>query len=372
MKKRRITYLLALALLSAVACERFVPVHPYGPDGPGGESLHRQGRSTAFFMASDRHENGSGNNLRALLGTAVKRSAVTPGVVILNGDFVGGGRTPTPVFSMADIYREIDSVLNINTVDVILGYGSHDTNCSDGYEAFLSGPRRCDGYYVYGISFAQMSFATDSAARAAIAMPPGPPPGRKGYSGLDTLDRRGLSAESATRNFSQWVESLADNAPIVVMTHMPLHAHRKDNLGASVWLGALKKAALRHDVIVIWAHNHTVEQGRPGEESGDEAHIERSNYLRIPGDSLFVQGPVDSISVGDVINFIYVNDGYIKMGYASVVTFTDTQGDGRYDQLRIERFTLNPADSLIATFGDSRRRNPYVTTLYSGRNRRGL
>ena len=37
-----------------------------------------------------------------------------------------------------------------------------------GYEAFLSGPRRFDGYYVYGVSFAQMSFATDSAAVAAI------------------------------------------------------------------------------------------------------------------------------------------------------------------------------------------------------------
>ncbi|MBQ9462335.1 MAG: metallophosphoesterase [Bacteroidales bacterium] len=392
MNKRSIVSLILL-FLSTVACTRYVPVYPYGPGRPpGGHSGHSRGRSTSFFMASDRHENGQGNNLRALLDTAVKSSAVMPGVVILNGDHVGGGRTPHPDFTVSDIYQEIDSVLNTNTVDVILGYGSHDTGCTDGYEAFLSGPRRCDGYYVYGISFAQMSFATDSAAVAAIEAgrnaddsdeghdgppdgggeppsdggqdgSPGPPPGGKGYSGLDTLDRRGLSAESATKNFSQWVGSLSDNAPIVVMSHMPLHAHRKDNLGASVWLKALKRAARRHDVIVLWAHNHTVEQGRPGEESSENAHIERSNYLLVPGDSIYVQSPVDSVSVGDVINFTYVNDGYLKLGYGSIVTFTDTRGDGRYDRMRIERFTVNPADSLIGTFGDTRWRNPYVTSL---------
>ena len=30
----------------------------------------------------------------------------------------------------------------------------------------------------------------------------------------------------------------------------------------------------------------------------------------------------------DVINFTYVNDGYLKLGYGSVVTFTDTGGEG--------------------------------------------
>lgn len=399
---KRVLSFFSVLLLITGCTDLFSPFRPEYP--PAKEPEKVQVHSTSFIMASDRHESGKGNKLKALLEEAKGKAPVTPRVIILNGDFVGGGRTPTPEFSVADIYKEIDSVFTAGSCDVILGYGSHDANCVEGYDAFLSGPRRCDGYYVYGVSFAQMSFSTDSSALAAVKAgstggtagqrdadspgdgPPGPPPdgggahnpppdgggthnpppGGQRYSGLDTLDVRGISAESGARSFTTWISSLPDNDPVVVMSHMPLHAHRKDNLGASVWLEALKQAAGRHNIIFIWAHNHTVEQGRKDEEENEDAAIERSNYLLVPGDSIYVQGTAGGKSVGDVINFTYVNDGYITSGYATVVTFSDLRGTGRYDKIRIERVTVNPEDPLIGWFGDTRWSNPYEASLHAG------
>ncbi len=93
-----------------------------------------------------------------------------------------------------------------------------------------------DGYFVYGVSFAQMKFATDSAAAS---------PDRRGrkYAGLDTLDRRGLSAETGTRCFSEWISTVPAGTPVVVMSHMPLHMPRFQEL-------SLKEAlALGLDVV---------------------------------------------------------------------------------------------------------------------------
>ena len=342
-------------------------------------------RQSAFFMGSDRHDKGEGTNLKALLEVAVKGSEVIPSVVILNGDLVGGGAgaSSAPEFSVNSIYQEIDSVLSLNSCEVILGYGAHDTNCAEGYDVFLSGPRRCDGYYVYGISFAQMKFPTDSAAQAAIELGraqtesepvwspkegegAGPPSGfsrNRGYSGLDTLDVRGVSAQSASRHFCEWAASLTDSDPIVVMSHMPLHAHRKDNLGASVWVEALNEVGKDRDLLVIFAHNHTVERSRRDENGNQNATIEYSNYLLVPGDNMTVQSPVDSVSVGAEINFTYVNDGYITDGYSSVVTFTSTRSDGLYDTMNIRRFTINADDKFMGGFGSTRWHDAYEAPL---------
>ena len=93
-----------------------------------------------------------------------------------------------------------------------------------------------DGYFVYGVSFAQMKFATDSAAAS---------PDRRGrkYAGLDTLDRRGLSAETGTRCFSEWISTVPAGTSVIVMSHMPLHMPRFQEL-------SLKEAlALGLDVV---------------------------------------------------------------------------------------------------------------------------
>ena len=349
-----------ILLLTVVSCTVF-PDDPYGhqqyPSGP--ESHGRRHEATAysssFFVATDRHERGE--NLTTLLQRAVAGSTVWPQTVILGGDYVGGRGNMTPAFSISDLYDEIYSVVDPAKTEVVLTFGSHDNCCTDGYSAFFSGPRRCDGYYVYGVSFRQMACDMDTTLVKD--------------NDIDTLDRFGLSAETAARHFSTWVSTLRDDAPIVVMSHMPLHAHRRDNKGGQIWFDALDAAARNHAVFFLWGHNHTLEEPRPGPPPGGDNPMpepsedtvnEQDFYLLAPGDSITVQTSVDSISVGRKLRFTYVNAGYIKLGHASVFTFTDTDYSGSYDRVRIERFSLDE-ESREASFGNTRYPNPYEARL---------
>lgn len=327
-------------------------------------------KSTALFVATDRHENGKGNNLAAMLRIAVNGSEIKPRLVILGGDYVGSGGGSNPEFPISDLYNEIDSTLAPPYRDVVITYGSHDENCTDGYSAFFSGPRHQDGYYVYGISYAQMIYATDEDV--------------SDYNGLDIADRYGLSAESASANFTAWVRTLTDNRPIVVMSHVPMHANRHDNLGATAWYNALSEAAEKHDIIFLWGHNHTNEEmalrqqqqpddstNQPKEEKGNDspppkpksANLnDRYCYLLTPGENITLQDTVDSLSVERQLNFTYANAGYLKLGYASVITFTSNDSSGLYDAVTIRRYALTP-DSTETTFGFSNHPNPFMLPL---------
>lgn len=347
-------------------------------DNPSGSSADY---GTSLFVATDRHEAGEGNNLTAMLARTVAGSGIRPQTVLLGGDYVGGMDDMTPVFSVKDLYDEIYAIVDPLSTRVMMTYGSHDNNCSEGYDAFYSGPRRCDGFYTYGISFVQMVFDTDSATSAAIryyqehpdeqdylpprpeqgdSLAPLPPPEggapkRMGYNGIDQADRYGISAESAARSFTRWVATIADSDPIVVMNHVPLHANRGDNVGAMTWYKALTAAAKTHDVLVLWGHNHTEE------EFGD--NLDLYNYLLTAGDSIDIQG--DSITgvVRCPLNFTYANAGYLKFGRASVVTFTDTDGNGHHDTMELRRYSLE-ADQTDRQFGLTDKPNPYVITLF--------
>jgi hypothetical protein len=149
-----------------------------------------------------------------------------------------------------------------------------------------------------------------------------------------------------------WVSSLDDNMPIIVMSHVPLHVSRNDNLGAAVWCEALNKASETHDVVMLFGHNHTVER------SG----MDRYYYLVPAGSSMPVQG---SDRRGDysepvTINFTYLNAGYITLGYGSLLTFTDVDTDGVYDELTVQRYSTTGKDEI---FGNTGIGSPYTITL---------
>ena len=375
-----------------------------------------EGFSTSLVTASDRHESSKGNNLTPLLKIALAGSPNLPSVVLLDGDYVGSGGGSNPEFSVFDLYDEVDAAIP-GTPEVLPTYGSHDINCTDGYEGFFSGPIRLDGYYAYGITFAQMTYATDEEMNEALAKaeeqgdtesqgdtgdkddrpsrppeggskPPegggsgggtgsggsvsgsgsggggtgggggGRPPGGRGYKGLDKDDPYGISAESGAASFLAWVGTLSDRDPIVVASHVPLHVNRGDNYGARTWFDALQTAAASHDVIFLWAHNHTMEEHlREGEKS-----VDRDYYLLAPGDSITLQGPKGTDAVREKVNFTYLNAGYIKLGYVTVITFTDYDRSGAYDRMHIERFSLDEEHPETA-FGDTGRPNPYDAWL---------
>lgn len=341
-----------------------------------------EGKTTSLFVASDRHEAGNGNNLAAAIQKVANRNGiVTPSVVLLGGDYVGSGPdagdTGQPAFTLADLRSEIFSSLDPNKTEVFFTYGSHDRNCTDGYSAFFSGPHRCDGYYIYGISYAQMAYATDSLTRAAVAlydeqgdnipgnnpppanndstmpMPQQPSGGLRAYNGIDIADPYGISAESASARFAAWADTLSGHDPIIVMSHVPIHASRNDNTGGLRWFNTLSRAAQKHDIVLLFGHNHTLEERGNSSDSG--------MYLLAPGDSITVQGDSVQGAQRQQLPFTYANAGYLKLGWCTLITFNDTDADSHPDYLQLRRFSAIGDKATL--FGSTDKPNPWLITL---------
>lgn len=364
-----ITAICSIVMITACATEDNPPVW--------------EGKTTSLFVASDRHEAGNGNNLAAAIQKVANRyGVVTPSVVLLGGDYVGSGPdagdTGQPAFTLADLRSEIFSSLDPNKTEVFFTYGSHDRNCTDGYSAFFSGPHRCDGYYIYGISYAQMAYATDSLTRAAVAlydeqgdnipgnnppppanndstmpMPQQPSGGLRAYNGIDIADPYGISAESATARFAAWADTLSGHDPIIVMSHVPIHASRNDNPGGLRWFNALSRAAQKHDIVLLFGHNHTLEERGNSSDSG--------MYLLAPGDSITVQGDSVQGAQRQQLTFTYANAGYLKLGWCTLITFNDTNADGHPDYLQLRRFSAIGDKATL--FGSTDKPNPWLITL---------
>lgn len=287
------------------------------------------------------------NHLTEVL-SLVAADHVQPEVVVLGGDNVGDGGDKSidvtgypigaPYFSMSAVDAQVKHVFG-DAVQTLYTYGSHDIHATDPYEdTFLSGPFAGNGYYIYGISFAQMIYDTDQQAAH--------------YEGKDITDRNGASAQIASHRFLTWVNSLDDHFPIIVMSHVPLHANRGDNAGAWTWTRALNAASEHHDIIFLWGHNHTVEMRDSGKA------VERANYLKLPGEVLVVQSwdvdesgaPIlkrdkDLVSQAETLRFIYMNAGYITNGIGTVLTFSDANGNGLWDQLTVKRYALEAEET---------------------------
>lgn len=319
------------------------------------------------------------NNLTDVLSlVAQDQDAVQPEFVLLGGDNVGDGgdenRDVTgypmgaPPFSIKAVDAQIKYVFG-EGIHGLYTYGSHDSNETGKYEdAFFSGAIKGNGYWIYGISFAQMIY--DSDWQAVTEDERG-----KAYTGKDMKDPNGLSAQTASHLFLSWVKGLDDHWPIIVMSHVPLHAHRGDNSGAWTWTRALNEAAENHDIIFLWGHNHTLEREDEGRA------IEQAHYLLPPGETITVQSwdldedgkmilrreilsaetepaPDDAadesakaeedikpeyelITQSETLRFVYMNAGYITNGIGSLLTFTDAEDDGLWDSLTVKRYLLN-------------------------------
>lgn len=293
------------------------------------------------------------NHLTEVL-SLVSADGITPEIVLLGGDNVGDGGDKftdvtgypigAPYFSMTSVDAQVKYVFG-DAAKALYTYGSHDIHSTDPYEsAFFSGPVVGNGYYIYGITFSQMIHDTDEQAIATGY-----------YDGKDIVDRNGISAQTASHRFLTWVNSLDDRLPIIVMSHVPLHANRGDNAGAWTWTRALNAASECRDIIFLWGHNHTVERRDDGKT------IERANYRKLPGETLIVQSwdvdeagetvlkrGDDLITQTETLGFIYMNAGYITNGVGSVLTFSDENENGLWDHLAVRRYALSEEEAAFS------------------------
>ena len=70
------------------------------------------------------------------------------------------------------------------------------------------------------------------------------------------------------------------------------------------------------------------------------------------------------ITQDEALRFVYMNAGYITDGFGSLLTFTDVEDDGLWDELTIKRYSL-----------DGKAEAPSVSTIIliaQHRNREGI
>lgn len=262
----------------------------------------------SLLTAADIHKHKGESRLKEVFSLiAEDKEAVQPDVVLMGGDYAGGGRPPRmggkleewqPAYSAEELKNEIRDILG-RDVNVFLTYGSHDLNAVEGNDGFFSGPADCGAYYIYGIPFCQMRYAYPEQAD------------EMDYDGADRDDLTGRCAAEGVENFLKWAESLDDRKPLFIMSHMPVHAQRHDNLGAQIWCDALNCAAEKRSVYFFFAHNHHSEE-RP--DAGPNYHFIR------PGEVIPVQQDNKEEARDNLIRFTYLNAGYVIKGCATLIT----------------------------------------------------
>ena len=150
-------------------------------------------------------------------------------------------------------------------------------------------------YYVYGVSFASM------------------------YGEGSTCNG---DADGPAR-FKRWVDTTDPSVPIIVVSHVPLHYARKDNVGAVAWSKALNYAAtgkeavssgetVIRNVIFFHGHNHTTEAGN---------NNPYEYYL--PVGSKMIVGKSYTSSNRHVIYYTYTTAGYLRDRHASTLIKID-------------------------------------------------
>ena len=242
-------------------------------------------------FASDRH------GKTAAIGSAMGGMPSTVEYVSLIGDMVDGSNQ----YNSSTVLSEVQGVFTgLSASNVSIVYGSHDTNCTDG-----AGILKCKGdntsdliytglntdgsvaYYVYGVAFQDM----------------------------DSDDAQ--STSTAATKFMNWVATITDHSiPIIVVSHMPLHASRGDNGYAVAWSKALNYAAtgeettesgkeITRDVIFLHGHNHTT-------ESNKEFFVPRGSTMQI-----------FSSSYQHYTYYTYTTAGYLKENPAATLLTID-------------------------------------------------
>lgn len=222
-------------------------------------------------FATDRHDNPT---ILPKLLSAIYSNGYSPALVALGGDVVGSKGDFFPVVDTEVIRAEVDISLSPDVrLDILCA--SHDENMTDGAnvlhrvnEGFSRGE-----FYVYILPEAYMD--NEEAATTASA------------------------------EFISWAQSAEVDAskPLIVLSHMPMHYLRKDNLGAAIWHEAINQVATAggsepiRNVFFFHGHNHTADS---------------TEYIYEPGSSVAIHGFGEDGQSEDTIFYTYITAGYLN------------------------------------------------------------
>lgn len=244
--------------------------------------------SIAVF-ATDRHDD---TTIITEVLSAVKDDGMYPGFVGLGGDMVGDGppiaEDYAPEFNTSQVQGEVHAALS-SDVEVAILMAGHDQNAID--DAGILVDTACGfeagDYYVFIIPEAYMD--NEEAAQAA------------------------------SKEFITWAESdeISIEKPIVVLSHLPIHHLRGDNVGATYWHEAINQVATSgndcatRNIVVFHGHNHTVS----------------TEELFYPvGSQMAIEGFGEDGESEDTIHYTYITAGYlVDNGTVTLLDLDDTK-----------------------------------------------
>lgn len=220
-------------------------------------SLHMLASATSndIFFATDMH--GKTSNFTNVLASVKKDTDI--GIVALGGDYE---------LSVTAIKNSVNSVFP--EAEVLLTTGNHD-NAGSGLlrtgEAYVN-----DHFSIFMMAYDDF----------------------KNTNALSSLS-------DYLKNYN--TNKTTSGKPLFIVSHLPLHADRRDNTNAYRYANLLNEYGKSIDIIFLWGHNHTVDKTLYFKTIGDELAPEGGSKIKL--------------------NFTYVTAGYIKEGYGTAVRVND-------------------------------------------------
>ena len=295
------------------------------------------GNADYLVISSDRQGNNTAlNQLLGKIESKIGKKVLD--FVALAGDMAEN----TDAYKTSDILAEITvQSIHLTSANIGLNYSYHDQGVTDdaGIMHTTSGLwTTLDYCYVYGIVEKDMS---DPAA-----------------------------AKDAAAAFTKWVSSLTDQKAIIVVSHLPIHAMRGDNLGAGYWHNALNAAAtgdaaggnIKRNVAFFHGHKDSVEQEEyyyaPGQEMSVESFVSalgvnaQSDTMTVIYDAAAGKNATATGTYATVY-YTYATAGYLAdNGTATLVEISE-------DEIVFTKYSTSKAAETLGTV--NRRANTVYT-----------
>ena len=260
--------------------------------------------SVAVF-ATDRHENAE---ILPQLLFKMASDGFNPCLVALGGDSVGSGPdietniNYAPVFDTNVIRGEVDMALSPDVRLAVL-MASHDRNMTDSIHVMYKENEgfSCGDFYVYIVPEAYMD-NEEAAAEAAV-------------------------------EFMLWAESaeVDPSKPLIVLSHMPIHYLRGDNLGGNTWHQTINWVATAgnegpvRNIIFFHGHNHAADT---------------TEYCYEAGSSIAIQGFGEDGKSEDIIHYTYITAGYLNQNGTATLLQVEPE------QIIVLKYTLEGAEQI--------------------------
>ena len=302
-----------------------------------------------LFFASDYQGKSAENNLKEI-SKVMKDAGVTPERAVWCGDYVDG-----LVYEDGADVAQTDTLPRLNLIKSTMSEQWPDIQYM-----FLQGNHDYSGYVTDGTFDATGAYEFDDYIIYILNEDDFP-----WWQGVDSDYSDSVKNKATVQNTADDMEEFFDEKieegcekPVIIAAHIPLSWSTRSTTGTTWWMDniysnilfpVINEAAAKLDIIYLFGHNHS--------DIYDNYIGGSVNYLGV-GDIMRVPDGTNGTEnyTNEIINFTYINAGYIgnvnanlvpSISTASIITITDTE-------IKIEKYAASglyaPATQTITRF----------------------